>query len=309
MVITEEKLFLDKVLQFIEREDALHYKKIRKNIEEIIRIDESCFYMFLGLVHKFFKNRGLSAETVSAHYLRMINDMRIEGIHFKKHKKYSCNNQHEAYVNVYSKPEVMEYYMNALLMSQILWLHHFRMLMFFNDQLTKDFLKGTETVLDIGPGHGFFSYLVRENLKEIDKIDIVDISEGSLEMTKRIIGTGDGKIRYFNRDIFTFSSDETYDLIILGEVLEHLDEPLIILKKLGDLLNPSGYLWLTTPTNAPALDHVYLFRSKDDILDLLNQAKFTIAAEFGCFAEDVSEEMAARFDISFLYGAFLKKPI
>ena len=197
--------------------------------------------------------------------------------------------------------------MNALLLSQILWVHHFKMLMFFNNQLNEAYLKNTVNVLDIGPGHGFFSYLIMENLPSITEIDIVDISDGSLEMTKSIIGDGHGKIRYFNRDIFTYDSSNRYDLIILGEVLEHLDEPLLILGKLHDLLNDNGYLWLTTPTNAPALDHVYLFRDKEDIVQLLNAADFYVEHEFGCFAEDVPEEIAYKFDISYLYGSFLKK--
>ena len=92
----------------------------------------------------------------------------------------------------------------------------------------------------------------------------------------------------------------------MGEVLEHLDEPLLILNKLSSLLSENGYLWLTTPTNAPALDHVYLFRSRQEIIDLLEEADLQIVKDFGCFAEDVTEEMAIRFDISYLFGAFLK---
>lgn len=161
--------------------------------------------------------------------------------------------------------------------------------------------------MDIGPGHGFFSYLTINNLKKLNSIDIVDISDGSLEMTRNIIGDGNGKINYFNRDIFSHETSDSYDLIILGEVLEHLDEPLLILNKLHGLLKKDGYIWLTTPTNAPALDHVYLFRSKTEIIDLIHEGKFEIVYDFGCFAEDVSEEIALKYNISFLYGAFLKR--
>ncbi|MEJ7826544.1 MAG: class I SAM-dependent methyltransferase [Segetibacter sp.] len=304
--MTNEAAYLNRILSYIQEKDPLHYKKVRKNIDELTHAYQSEFNGFLLLLVRFFSERNLPAEKVTADYLKMIDDMRIEGMHFKKNKKYSCTNQHNAYVNVYSKPEIMEYYMNALLLSQVLWTHHFKMLMFFSTQLKQEFLSAVKNVLDIGPGHGFFSYLVIENLATINDIDVVDISDGSLEMTKAIIGDGNGKIQYFNRDIFKYESNKTYDLIILGEVLEHLDEPLLILKKLRSMLSNNGYLWLTTPTNAPALDHVYLFRSKQEIVDLLHAADLEVVYEFGCFAEDVSEEMAVRFDISYLYGAFLK---
>ncbi|RYY19532.1 MAG: class I SAM-dependent methyltransferase, partial [Chitinophagaceae bacterium] len=288
--------FLDQILSVIQHKDPLHYKKVKSNIEELSRTYGNGFYNIVSLLRKFFDERKLSIEKIASDYLRMIDDMRVEGKHFKRTKQYSCANQHDAYVNVYSKADVMEYYMNALLLSQVLWTHHFKMLMFFSDQLKDNRLDTTRTVLDIGPGHGFFSYLVNENLTSTESIDIVDISDGSLEMTKAIIGDGGGKINYFNRDIFNYESDTKYDLIILGEVLEHLDEPLLILRKLSDLLSENGYLWLTTPTNAPALDHVYLFRSRQEIIDLLMEAEFTIVNDFGCFAEDVTEEMAIRFD-------------
>jgi SAM-dependent methyltransferase len=301
-----DTLYLEQVLRYIQQNDSLHYKKVKKNIEELTHTYESELNALLSLLVQFFNNRSLSAEKVAGDYLRMVDDMRIEGIHFKKNKKYTCDNQHQAFLNVYSKPEIMEYYMNALLLSQLLWTHHFKMLMFFSNQLLESFLSTVKNVLDIGPGHGFFSYLVIENLKSINDIDVVDISVGSLEMTKAIIGDANGKIKYFNRDIFKYESSKKYNLIILGEVLEHLDEPLLILEKLRSMLSENGYLWLTTPTNAPAIDHVFLFRSKKEIVDLLNTANLEVVHEFGCFAEDVDEQMAARFDISYLYGAFLK---
>ena len=301
--------FLQQTLQYIQREDPLHFKKVKKNVDRLEADYGDGFYEILSLLYKFFTERDLFANKVAADYLRMIDDMRIEGIRFKKTGRYSCTDQHEAYINVYSKAEIMEYYMNALLLSQVLWTHHFNMLMFFKKQLQSPFLNNTRSVLDVGPGHGFFSHLVIEYLPGVDHIDIVDISDESLRMTKAIIGDGNGKINYFNRDIFKYNSTIQYDLIILGEVLEHLDEPALILSKLGNLLSKNGFLWLTTPTNAPALDHVYLFRSKQEIIDLLNSTDLEIIQDFGCFAEDVSEEMAQRFGTSYLFGAFLKKSI
>jgi 2-polyprenyl-3-methyl-5-hydroxy-6-metoxy-1,4-benzoquinol methylase len=304
--MTGEEIFLNDVLNYIKEHDPLHYKKVRVNVDRLSKDYKKEFYTFLSLLYKFFSQKNIAADKVAEQYLKMINDMRMEGITFKREKKYSCANQHEAYLKVYSQPHIMEYYMNALLMSQVLWNHHFKMLMFFNEQLGKPLFSNVNTVLDIGPGHGFFSYLVQSNIKTADDIDIVDISDSSLAMTKSIIGDGNGKFRYYNRDIFNYESDKKYDLIILGEVLEHLDHPLDILKKLSTLLSDKGMLWLTTPTNAPALDHVYLFRSKEEITDLLAEAGFKVEIEYGCYAEDVTEELAKKFDISYLYGAFLR---
>jgi 2-polyprenyl-3-methyl-5-hydroxy-6-metoxy-1,4-benzoquinol methylase len=302
-------VFINDVLDFIKEKDPLHYKKTKVNVDNNRKSNDREFFEFLTLLYNFFSLRKISANEAAASYLKMINDMRIEGLYFNKQGHYSCKTQRDAYIKVYSNPAVMSYYMDALLLSQILWTHHFKMLIYFQKMLAQPAFKSKRSVLDIGPGHGFFSYLTLRELPDLGKIDIVDISDSSLAMTKTIIGDGGGKISYYNRDVFDYGTIEKYDLIILGEVLEHLDEPLLILQQLSKLLTENGHLWITTPTNAPALDHVYLFRSKRDIEDLLVKAKFTIVDSHGMYAEDVKPEIAEKFKVSYLYGALLKNDL
>lgn len=298
-------IFLEGVLKFIHKQDPLNYKKTKSNVERNRATHEREFSELLTLIYKFFSARNLTDEQVATSYLKMISDMRIEGLSFKKTGLYSCKSQHDANVKVYSNSAVMDYYMDALLMSQILWAHHFEMLIYFKQMLAAPLFKDIESVLDIGPGHGFFSFLTLEELPALKRSEIVDISESSLAMTKAILGDKGGMINYYKKDIFDYSSSEKYDLIILGEVLEHLDDPLSILVQLRKLLSSNGHLWITTPTNAPALDHVYLFKNKEEIEELLLKAKFKIVQSHGIYAEEVKPAIAERYKISYLYGALL----
>ena len=304
--MTTENNYVEEILEHLRKKDSLHFKKVKKTVFDLQSTYKEEFEHFSKLLYKYFEKNQIRAEQMTDDYLRMVNDMRREGVYFKKSGKYSCLSQQEAFEKVYSNKSIMNYYMNALLLSQILWPHHFKMLMYFNQQLNKDFVARAQSVLDIGPGHGFFSNMIVERLKNISKVDIVDISDESLAMTKAIIGTGEGRIKYLNKDIFMLETGDKYDLIIFGEVLEHLDHPDEVLRKLKNFLTPNGVLWLTTPTNAPAIDHIYLFRSKNDILKILSEAGLVVINEFGCYAENVSEEMAERFSVSYLYGAFVK---
>ena len=299
--------FLDEIVAEIEKKDKLHSKKINGNISFLREHFPSQLDELLGLVKAYFYDLSLTSERVAGDYLKMIKDMRTEGLYFYKHGKYRCDNQYIANEYVYSKPEVMTYYMNALLVSQVMWIHHFNIFMYFQDNLKTLFKNHSKPkILDIGPGHGFFSYLVKKEFPDYEKIDIVDISETSLEMTKNIIGFDGEKIKYYKLDIFEYDDTNKYDFIVLGEVLEHLDDPKRILIKLSNLLKKGGLLWITTPTNSPALDHVYLFKTKEEVLNLISDAGLETVDSCNYFAEDMDEQTALKKKVTNLVGLFCK---
>lgn len=302
--------FLNEIIEHISVKDKLHSKKIQANLQVIQEQYADQFQELLSLVHNYFNNRKLSTEKIADDYLKMIDDMRKEGLYFYRHGKYRCENQSVAYEKVYSQADTMSYYMNALLLSQILWKHHFNVFMSFQDNLKKLFSNKSDlNILDVGPGHGFFSFLIKKEFSDYKSIDLVDISETSLSMTKDIIGYDGDKINYFLKDIFEYDGSITYDFIVLGEVIEHLDDPKVILSKLADLLSKDGLLWVTTPTNSPALDHVYLFHNKEEVIKLVEDSGLEIVDDCSFYAEDVDEETAIKNKVTNLIGLFCKKRI
>lgn len=300
-------IFLNELTEEIAKKDRLHSKKINANVSVLNEKFPSEFNELSGLVMQYFQRLNLSTERIASDYLKMIRDMRAEGVYFFKNGKYRCESQKIANEYVYSKPDVMTYYMNALLVSQILWKHHFNIFMDFQKNLEVMFKKDVPLkILDIGPGHGFFSFLVKKAYPNYEKLDIVDISDTSLEMTKSIIGFDNNKINYFKQDVFDYPDSNKYDFIVLGEVIEHLDEPKKILMKLSKLLKPGGVIWITAPTNSPALDHVYLFKSREEILNLIKDSGLEVTSSFNYFAEDVDEQTAIKNRITDLVGVFCK---
>jgi len=202
----------------------------------------------------------------------------------------------------------MSYYMNGLLISQLLWHHHFNTYVHFKQNLNRLFKSDQKVrILDVGPGHGFYSFIVKNNLPNYQCIDLIDISESSLEITKKMIGHEDFTIHYFNQDVLKFDPTQKYDLIILGEVIEHLDDPHEILLKLSKLLTPHGILWVTAPTNAPAIDHVFLFKNKAEILDLIEDSDLKIINEIGFYSDKVTDEVALKNKVTHLICAFCKR--
>jgi 2-polyprenyl-3-methyl-5-hydroxy-6-metoxy-1,4-benzoquinol methylase len=92
-----------------------------------------------------------------------------------------------------------------------------------------------DKILDVGTGSGQLLLDLYKNgftnLHGIDPFIDKDIDYGPFRVQKK--------------DIFRLK--ETYDLIMLHHVFEHMDEPLKVLEQLNSLLNPGKFLVIRTP--------------------------------------------------------------
>ncbi len=111
-------------------------------------------------------------------------------------------------------------------------------------------------ILEIGTSTGYLSKILMERGNRVTGIEI-DPEAGSIAgnyCDQMIIG-----------DIETLSLDEyldpvSFDVIICGDVLEHLKNPAIILKKIRKFLKPDGYIVVSLPN----------FCHGDVLLNLMN---------------------------------------
>ncbi|NOW94984.1 bifunctional 2-polyprenyl-6-hydroxyphenol methylase/3-demethylubiquinol 3-O-methyltransferase UbiG [Mucilaginibacter sp. SG564] len=295
---------LNYIYQKIETLSPMHSKKLKKNIaffdERYYEQANSFFARYINILHHDHKTLDYSIDC----YLRMIADVNSETVEFLRTGKYTSSTFAEVNQRVYARPETMEYYMHGLIMSQFLWKHHYQMLQYFTDTLPQ-YIKATKSYLEVGVGHGLYLSKALEILNDNTTLTAVDISETSITLAKNFIK--DSRINYNLKDIFEFNNRKKYDFITLGEVLEHVEDPLKLLQKLKTLLSDEGILFFTTPTNAPAIDHIYLFNTVGEIQDIIKAAGFEIETERSLLSEEVSPERAAKLKIAILYGAFLKK--
>jgi 2-polyprenyl-3-methyl-5-hydroxy-6-metoxy-1,4-benzoquinol methylase len=295
---------INEIYKKIEVLSPMHAKKLRKNIAYF---DDS-YYLeansFLIKYSNFLASQNKTIDYAIDCYLNMIGDVTAETIQFLQTDKYSSTTFQEVNKRVYDNPETMEYYMHGLLMSQFLWKHHYQIFNYFTQTLP-EYKNQIKNYLEIGAGHGLYLSKAIEILDKTTNFSVVDISNTSIELAKNFVNHS--CVTYNVSDIFDFDIGTLFDFITMGEVLEHVEDPLKLLSKLNNLLTAKGIVFVTTPTNAPAIDHIYLFRNVEEIRALIKLAGFDIISEKIFFAEDVTAEDAEKFKVTILYGAFLKK--
>lgn len=103
-------------------------------------------------------------------------------------------------------------------------------------------------LLELGSYKGNFT---KRLLTYFDDITCVEASDTAIQDAKRVFN---GKIKFFNALFEKVSLPEQYDNIVLTHVLEHLDDPVRVLKRVNDeWLSDGGRLFLVCPNaNAPS---------------------------------------------------------
>lgn len=295
---------LKSVVDLIGIANPRHAKKIRENVKEDDAEYLERFGAFMVRYEGFLskQNRGLSY--VVDCYLKMIEDMIYEQVQFVRTGVYSCKSFEDANAKVYNNPDVMVYYMHGLLMSQFLWRHHYDILLYFNEQL-KSNCSTSQSYLEIGGGHGLYTNEAVNILSDSTQVDLLDISQSSIDLAKTFISSE--KVEYICIDIFDYQTDKKYDLITIGEVLEHLENPGKMLRRLGDLLSKSGKVFLTIPINSPAVDHIYLFNTMKEIEDFIADNEFEIVSkEYFISEQKYSLAKAEKFKVPAMFAGLIQ---
>lgn len=295
---------IDYIYNQIEIYSPIHSKKLKKNRdfydEQYNKLAGAFFKKYLELLRMENKTIDYAINC----YLQMLADVTSETVDFLRTGKYASTTFAEVNERVYANPQVMEYYMHGLLMSQFLLKHRYQMFNYFINTLP-NYTSATKSYLEVGAGHGLYLSKAMELLDDKTTYTVVDISQTSIDFAKHFVNSP--RVTYNLKDVFDFDNGQKYDFITLGEVLEHVEDPLSLLLKLNNLLSDNGVLFFTTPTNAPAIDHIYLFNNVDEIRELTKLAGFKIDAEMCFYGDDVSPEKAEKYKLAVMYEAFLKK--
>lgn len=108
--------------------------------------------------------------------------------------------------------------------------------------------KGASSLLELGLGHGitattFAPHFDRHVVIDASPAVIANFRQRYPEATVNIVES------YFE----TFDTEERFDVIVLGYILEHVDDPVLILSHFRKFMKPGGRMFVTVP-NAEVLN-------------------------------------------------------
>ncbi|HEH5120953.1 TPA: class I SAM-dependent methyltransferase [Campylobacter coli] len=281
---------IEKLFEAIARKNAIHSKYLRKI--KFYQEDEEEFDKLIS----YYIQDHISIEEQCDCYLLILNDTLEETKFFIENGYYRYSSFDEVKDKVYFNENYMKQYMIGLALSSYIWIAHIKVRKYFSQYL-QDFAPKT-TYFEIGPGHGeYFARAVKSS--KFSSFYGLDISPTSCELTQKMVKQQVGnlikKCEFLCQDFFTHNFNKKADLIVIGEVLEHVEKPLEFLKRSKELLNNDGEIFATIPINAPAIDHIYLFSHPDEVKNLIEKSGLKLKA-YECFmANDYSLEKALKF--------------
>jgi 2-polyprenyl-3-methyl-5-hydroxy-6-metoxy-1,4-benzoquinol methylase len=223
----------------------------------------------------FCEYKGLDSEYVAECYLTIVGDTVDEQLYFNQHKHYRHSTFAEVAESVYHDAEYMNRYMYGLAISTFLWPNHVAMVRMFRAAVPTT---GGGRYLEVGPGHGFL-LLTAAEVGGYDEFLAVDLSDASVRQTETIVRhfQPDSQVQVRKMDFLDADFEpRSFDAVVMGEVLEHVEDPARFLRRIAELATDDAFIFITTCINSPAVDHIYLWRTTDSLEEMITASGLDI---------------------------------
>ncbi len=209
-------------------------------------------------------------------YNTIVRDTLKEQFYFQRHGRYRHSSYADVAASVYQNEDYMKRYMYGLALTTYLWPNHRIIHRCFIDAFPR---QQDGQYLEIGPGHGVY-FMDAMRLGRYRRHLGIDISPTSIALTRSLLSSGYfghfSKYEFVCTDFLADQVDGRFQAVVMGEVLEHVENPLAFLKKIRSLADDKAFVFVTTAINAPAIDHIYLYDSPDAVTEMAVAAGFRV---------------------------------
>ncbi|WND01709.1 methyltransferase domain-containing protein [Temperatibacter marinus] len=246
------------------------FVKSRAYIED--QFDETYYNRFDAIISSLGLNdkSSTSSKCIKA-FAQYSKEYLVLQAKLIKTGQYINASYEEVEQQVYKSALMDDYYLDGLLLSQFLWPNHYRIISYLVNKY--EAAGKPDELLDAPCGTGVQSFFLHQENSNLHST-LVDLSPSSIDYATNVLKKGGVKKTQYEThelSIYALKEDKKYPFIFCGELLEHLEDPENLLKKLQSLLDTEGTLILTTAIFAAAIDHIYLFTSAEEVTEMLSR--------------------------------------
>lgn len=241
---------------------------------------------FETLLSALFPSAESLKEAAKGYATFAMHSMRLQAA-FERERQYKAKTHAQAASEVYfNEAHMQREYLPGLLLSHFLWPHHYRQIQFFESAFVQAMhVAKASSFVEVGIGTGLYSSIVLRALPGIHGLGF-DISPSSKRFTENhllALGVAD-RYRVALQDVTQVPLESPTQWLICVEVLEHLEDPVSLLRALRQQLAPGGKAFITAAINAAHADHIYLYRTADEVGTHLLAAGFKLEQWFAARA-------------------------
>ncbi|SPM37084.1 hypothetical protein MRAB57_4927 [Mycobacterium rhizamassiliense] len=218
------------------------------------------------------------ADAVKGYAAFAVDSMRRQR-RFEIERAYPAKTFAEAAQEVYLNEEYMHtQYLPGLLLSHYLWSHHYLQLQYFERFFLSSLAQQSDPrFAEVGIGTGVYSRIALQTVPAAEGFGY-DLSPVSVRFTRAHLEAFGLLDRYDTdlRDVIEHPPEDQVSHVICVEVLEHLEDPVALLRALKNMTTPDGKLFITAALNAANADHIYLYRNAEEVLVQAEEASLHV---------------------------------
>ncbi len=155
--------------------------------------------------------------------------------------------------------------------------------------------------LELGLGHGSTTEVFK---KYFDDYTIVDGDEQIIEAYR---ASHDDNVNLVHSFFEDFKTDEKYDIIVAGFILEHVDDPVEVLKIFRNYLKDDGLMYVAVPNGGALNRRVGHEAGLLDELTMLSQSDLDLGHKRYYMLDTIKDDCTkAGFSINTVEGIYLK---
>jgi len=165
-----------------------------------------------------------------------------------------------------------------------------------------DFVQGTTSLLELGLGHGITTNVFEPHF---NRHVVVEASPAVIKNFYKKFPQS--KVKIIESYFETFDTKERFDVIVFGYILEHVDDPVLVLRHFRKFLSRTGRMYVTVP-NAEVLNRRlgHLAGLLPDIQELSNYDRLLGHKRYYTVETLLQHIVQAGYQVDRIEGIYLK---